>query len=286
LAVGGALAVALILGLAGVPYLTTFVVALIPLALIRALPPRLDSVEPLEGVEKATAIKQQRLVLGYVVVLILLSIPGSYITSVSPLLIFPDRVHSGIFSWQHVLGSVVFGLAPATFLAIRFRSSRRQLGLAGISRWRWLGPAVVSVLYTVLAGVGVLGSGQGSMPPPALIVAAVVIAFGAAAIPEELLFRALLQTRLELQVGRWPGIVLTAILFGLAHAPQMYFLSSAGTHGPIYVAFMALLNQGVGGLLFGYMWSRYRNLWMNVALHGAVDTVAFVGILGGFIPPP
>jgi membrane protease YdiL (CAAX protease family) len=280
------LVVALILGLAGVPYLTTLVFSVFPLVLIRLIPPRLPEVAQLEGVDRAAVTSQLRWVMRYVIVLILLAIPGSYITSLHPLLLFPDRVGSGLFSLQHVAGSVLFGLAPGLYLARRFRSTRRQLGLAGITRWRWLGPAIVATPFTLLLAVGVFATGHGSLPPPGMILAAVLIAVFAAAIPEELLFRALLQTRLEVVYGRWMAIIVTAVLFGLMHAPQTYFLGSSGKHGVVYAVLMSLLNQGAGGLIWGYMWSRYRNLWVIFAMHAAGDTFGFVGVLGGFIPPP
>ncbi|HEV2033430.1 MAG TPA: hypothetical protein VGU71_04420 [Candidatus Dormibacteraeota bacterium] len=88
------LAIGVILGLAGVPYLNALPLILISLGVVRAIPPRLALIQPLEGVGRSEVVAQLRWVLGYVVALIVLAIPGSYSMSLHPLLLFPDRVHS------------------------------------------------------------------------------------------------------------------------------------------------------------------------------------------------
>ena len=284
IAIAGVLALGVILGLAGVPYLNALPLILIYLGVIRAVPPKLALIQPLEGIERSELVAQLRWILGYVIALILLAIPGSYLISLHPLLLFPDRVQSGLMSWQHVFASVVFGLLPAFYFVRRFRSTGRQLGLTGISGWGWIAPLILIGLDTVLTAMGVFGGHNGTVPPPSLIAAALAIALFGAAIPEELLFRALLQTRLEAVYGRWIGIISTAALFGLMHAPQTLFLSSAGKSGPVSVVIGVLLGQGVGGLIFGYVWTRYRNLWALVAMHAVGDFIGFVAIFGGYIP--
>lgn len=79
---------------------------------------------------------------------------------------------------------------------------------------------------------------------------------GIAVLAEELLFRALLQRRLVDWLGLWPGLALTAALFGAAHIP----------FSPLFALVAAFAGLGYG-LVFH--WS--QRLWPAVLLHGAVN---------------
>ncbi|MEX6503262.1 CPBP family intramembrane glutamic endopeptidase [Pseudomonas zhanjiangensis] len=79
---------------------------------------------------------------------------------------------------------------------------------------------------------------------------------GVAVLAEELLFRGLLQTRLVGWLGIWPGIVLTALLFGAVHAP----------FSPLF-ALVAL----AAGLAYGLVFHYSGRLSLALALHGAVN---------------
>lgn len=79
---------------------------------------------------------------------------------------------------------------------------------------------------------------------------------GVAVLAEELLFRGLLQTRLVGWLGIWPGVALTALLFGAVHAPfSLLFAAVALAAGLAY------------GLIFHYS----GRLSLALALHGAVN---------------
>jgi len=47
-----------------------------------------------------------------------------------------------------------------------------------------------------------------------------VVLWGPAA--EEMLFRAYLQPEMESRTGRWGGLVITSLLFGITHLPRIY----------------------------------------------------------------
>jgi len=106
-----------------------------------------------------------------------------------------------------------------------------------------------------------------------------------AAIPEEFFYRGILQTRLELLLGRIAAISITVLLFTAWHLPTRFLLSqgiegSAGDFGSV------LLGIGVPvlifGLIFGVLWDRYRSLLTLIAFHWGVDTlpitISLVGI--------
>ncbi|MDP3978125.1 MAG: CPBP family intramembrane metalloprotease [Pseudomonas sp.] len=79
---------------------------------------------------------------------------------------------------------------------------------------------------------------------------------GVAVLAEELLFRGLLQTRLVGWLGIWPGILLTAVLFGAVHA----------LFSPLFAVV-----AGIAGLGYGLVFHYSGRLSLAVALHGAVN---------------
>ena len=96
-----------------------------------------------------------------------------------------------------------------------------------------------------------------------LALVAVVMFFFVAA-SEELIFRSILQTRLERAVGLKYGLLLSGGIFGIMHAG--------------YGAANELLLAGFFGGLLGYIFQRTRSLPLIVAVHGTANVVLF-GVL-------
>ncbi|GAA1983949.1 hypothetical protein GCM10009799_06690 [Nocardiopsis rhodophaea] len=136
---------------------------------------------------------------------------------------------------------------------------------------RWLG-VVPLIACCALAAVSVYPT---SPPTPKLVILAAAVGFITVAIPEEVFFRSMLQSRLERLAGRWAGILLSSLLYALTYA----VLGSYNEFSPLPEGELhsdvahALLTYGVLGVLYGYVWVCYRNLWLNVALHGALALV-------------
>ncbi|GAA1764618.1 CPBP family intramembrane glutamic endopeptidase [Streptomonospora arabica] len=136
-------------------------------------------------------------------------------------------------------------------------------------RWRWMGlvPAAAVAGLSLLAISDII---RGSVLGPLVLAAAVLAIVAAVAVPEEMFFRALVQSRLEVVVGRWPGILLSVALFTVVSV----FLSEYGD----FSSESELVEFGVGhaavfyavvGLLQGYIWACYRNIWLNILLRSA-----------------
>ncbi|GAB3483719.1 lysostaphin resistance A-like protein [Nocardiopsis coralliicola] len=160
-------------------------------------------------------------------------------------------------------------------LTISGQSTRMPLvALAVREPWRWWGLAAVAASAAITA-VDL----PDVRPPPALLIAAVaVLLLGSAAI-EEVFFRGMVQTRIELLLGPAPAVVCTALLYSFAHAlvGPIDASSGIGADGFLHGTATAVLTYGVQGLLLGYIWIRYRNTWVNTLLHAVM-------IGGGLVP--
>jgi membrane protease YdiL (CAAX protease family) len=97
-----------------------------------------------------------------------------------------------------------------------------------------------------------------------------------AGIPEELVYRWGLQTRLERAWGRIAGILVTAVLFTAWHIPPRYF-NAEGAEGTAGDLGSVLSGTGlpvlIVALILGWAWDRWRNLPALVAIHWGVDTL-------------
>lgn len=104
----------------------------------------------------------------------------------------------------------------------------------------------------------------------------VVLAFVMAGIPEEVVFRGLLQTRLEASRGRLYAIVVSVLLFTAWHLPTRFLLAhgvegEAGDLGSVLLG--TGLPVGIVGLAFALAWDRWRNLPALIAIHAGIDTL-------------
>jgi membrane protease YdiL (CAAX protease family) len=110
---------------------------------------------------------------------------------------------------------------------------------------------------------------------------ALLVLFGAG-IPEEVVYRGVLQTRLERRWGRVTAILATSVLFTAWHLPSRYLLAS-GAEGAAGDFASVVLGTGVPvlivGLLFGVAWDRWRNLPVLIALHWGIDVLPSVSSL-------
>ena len=98
-----------------------------------------------------------------------------------------------------------------------------------------------------------------------------------AGLVEEFFFRALLQTRLSVFFkSKIAGVVLSALVFGLAHAPGIYLRGGAAEQlgeNPSLVesAAYSIAVLAVGGVFLGVVWARTKNLFAVVIIHAAAD---------------
>ena len=83
------------------------------------------------------------------------------------------------------------------------------------------------------------------------------------AVPEELFFRGWLQNLLTKRMGRYPALILTACLFGLAH-----FNKRTTSFNWQYVLLAA-----IAGVFYGRAWMRDRRVGTSAVTHATVDAI-------------
>jgi membrane protease YdiL (CAAX protease family) len=135
-------------------------------------------------------------------------------------------------------------------------------------RWRDVGIGIRElVFYTPIAIVIGLGLGflhaHAVLPGPSAIALAWIFTFFFIAVPEELFFRGWMQNLFERRMGRFPALLLTSVLFGLAH-----FNKRAVNFNWRYVLLAAL-----AGFFYGRAWRHDRRVGASAVTHASVDAI-------------
>ncbi len=169
----------------------------------------------------------------------------------------PEWVYASVFSAQLLIGSS---------LALRLDGeSLENLGLVPASariREFTFGVVVSVVLFCLLAlvrGAAIGAAWTFGGPPAALAACAGLGAALLLMLPEELLFRGYAFQRLMRVIGVWPGILVSATLFGIYH------LFGSGMWG--IGAFFQLAMPTLGGIAFGWAAVRTNGLALPIGLH-------------------
>jgi membrane protease YdiL (CAAX protease family) len=134
--------------------------------------------------------------------------------------------------------------------------------------WRmWVSPLFIMSVWVYLSYFSVFSVPRtpSVLTNAAELLMTLVVGFLINSLLEELFYRVWLQTRLEELLGSWPAIMLTSIPWSIWHIK----IQHTG-YLPADVV-MAIANQGVTGLFLGYLWSRYRNMWVLIMVHGIIN---------------
>lgn len=86
---------------------------------------------------------------------------------------------------------------------------------------------------------------------------------------EEVIFRGFLQTTLRGYVGRWGAIVLTSIIFALAH-----FSRSQGVGNGVLLFSLFVLS-----LFLCFLYERQRNIFASIGLHATFNLLSILSLL-------
>jgi membrane protease YdiL (CAAX protease family) len=168
--------------------------------------------------------------------------------------------HLAIFNKVLLLDAGIYG-----FLALRQLDGvgfdlRLRLRDAGIGLREW-------AFYTPIALA--LGLGLGFLhwhavwPGLTMMAGAWIFTFFFIAVPEELFFRGWLQNLLERRMGRTAALLVTAVLFGLAHFNKR----------AVYFNWRYVLLAAVAGVFYGRAWRAERRVGASAVTHATVDAV-------------
>jgi membrane protease YdiL (CAAX protease family) len=151
------------------------------------------------------------------------------------------------------------------FLFLLLRYSLGKLGL-GLPLRAWL-PSLLPLLDLVVEGL--------SHQEPLGLLTRTFSFYIAAGLPEEFLFRGLVQSRLESLTGRpVVGLFLGALVFGLSHLPIDLY-GAGWAHWEVALENAFTFQMGVGFAL-GFAFQRTRNLWPLTLIHALVDAAPIV----------
>lgn len=82
---------------------------------------------------------------------------------------------------------------------------------------------------------------------------------------EEILMRGLvLNLLLEKEASVWKAIIISAMIFGAIHIPNLFFMN------PLTVT-VQTINAAAAGILFAVVYILCKNLWAVIIVHGLVD---------------
>jgi uncharacterized protein len=190
-----------------------------------------------------------------------------------------------------LLKLAAFVALPLVVYAFSGKLSPRELGLA----WPPAGPRGRSLLAFAVIGAAlvaiqlVFGRGARPLLDGSLahrhwalgLTLCVVWMSMEAGLVEEVFFRLILQSRLAAVTGsQAAGVFLSALVFGLAHAPGLWLRGGGAIEGlgaapslPLSVAY-SVATMGLAGLVFGVLWVRTHNWLLLVALHGMADALS------------
>ena len=226
------------------PLLGMVLVAGLTLMLIRLIPVSSPSMPP--------SVKDRRGVHHDLILLLICAV-------IFPLTAFLPGPEEYFIIWK-VLLLIMF---PVAYFKWKGGSSSIKLPRTTLKSHTWPVALIPIAAYILMTQFGPLAPA-----PPAgwpdlttLVIAAVVTAI-TAGVGEEIFYRYWLQSRVEAVSSRWVAILLVSLMYGLMHV---------GTHGgglSIDVSITTVIaSQGVFGIVLGYLWSRYRTLWICILLH-------------------
>ncbi|MFK0523681.1 lysostaphin resistance A-like protein [Paenibacillus illinoisensis] len=159
---------------------------------------------------------------------------------------------------------------PLIFLLIYSKMTGAQqkiISAKPCSRRNVIAPLIIIVVWGYLKFYSPVAQPEGAITATDTteLLLLMLIGFMINSVLEEVFYRVWLQTRLEALLGRWSAILLVSILWSIWHvAIQGY------GQWDIDVA-AVIANHGVTGLFLGYLWARYRRVWVIILVHGLIN---------------
>ncbi|WP_277541544.1 CPBP family intramembrane glutamic endopeptidase [Haloarcula laminariae] len=191
-------------------------------------------------------------------------------------------------AWGVVLAVIAAGAFAVAGVSLRsvVPVPRSALSAAGLLLVFW---TLYNLVVYGLAVAGVAGfepAASRVLAHPLPYLAALASAFLFTALPEELFFRAYLQSSVTSLVRGGPrravavGVGVAAVLFALFHLPRWFLALGHGVGGALAGRLVELL---VIGLAYGTVYALTRNLWLVALLHATMNQPPV--LVAGHVPP-
>ncbi|RAL26412.1 CPBP family intramembrane glutamic endopeptidase [Thermoflavimicrobium daqui] len=245
-----------------IPIWNIWIPSLIGILLIRLIPLRLEGFNPLSGLN-------QRLIIIQSWVLIM-----SAVFFTMTLLLVKSR---GVEFQLWFVGLKLFFLLVIPWMILRItqsHSAHRSISIPSHlwTRWHWIGPLMIFMVWFYLSYFSIIAFPHvpSKLSDPFTLIVTYLIGFCINSLLEEVFYRVWLQTRLELFLGTWPAILFTSIVWASWHIA----IHSTGQFS-VDIA-TVLVNQGITGLFLGYLWARYRNVWILIMIHGIMNAPPYL----------
>lgn len=216
---------------------------------------------------------------------------ASQLTSVPVVVLDPTIAQSPTDAGRFALAAMMalsfvgFALVGAAYLALTDRGwSYLDLRWPTLREWGYAvaGAALaylLVILVSVLAMVFDLPSAEaqvaeivGDDPTMVLIMLVIVFLFNAPA--EEFLFRNVIQKRLYAAFSKLGAVVITAVIFVVAHLPT-YAVTLEGSVAPPAAIAVSSSVLFVGAIIFGYLYARTENLVVPTVAHALFNGIQF-----------
>ncbi|WP_051272137.1 CPBP family intramembrane glutamic endopeptidase [Shimazuella kribbensis] len=241
-----------------IPIWNIWVPSFVCILLIRIIPFYLPDYNPISDFPK------QQLTVSSVIFL-----TGAILFPIS-LLLVDDKSPS--FQLWYVGIKLAF-LLIIPWVMIRIFKTEPTIGLKrgrphSLKRWIWVSPLLITVVWIYLSYFSVFSTkstSTNSIADPITFIIILSFSFLINSLLEELFYRVWLQTRLELLIGTWPAILFTSILWAIWH------ITIQGTGQWNTDLATVISNQGVTGIFLGYLWARFRNVWILILIHGIIN---------------
>lgn len=194
------------------------------------------------------------------------------------------------FSVPHDLTSLVeklvlFVAVPWYMFFHRLGRGRDYFGLTTPLRKAMTPKSLTTMLvfFGIFTAIQVFASSQWptfleAADTPTTLIVGLLFSYGwlfiEAGLVEEFCFRAVIQDRLgQLLKSPWRGMIVSSMIFALAHVPGLYFRIFDGGQSIWFVLSYAMLILAPASVVFGILWMRTRNLLLLIAIHASVDTI-------------
>ena len=175
-------------------------------------------------------------------------------------------------AWVILVDVVTIAVVALLLRREGLRLGRLLSGSPADVGWGFLLFPIVAMAFFGASFLGNLVAYQGPPPMPgempSIPLWVGIAAFPAAvtiAIAEEALYRGYLQPRFEAWIGRWPGMLLVALVFGLQHIGFAL--------GSPQAIVAKVITTFIAGIVFGLLYWWRRNLLPLVIAHALLDIV-------------